>query len=96
MRRIDLRRLPTAAAGLLAVCCTAHLILLAAGVGALAAATAGASLVALGIVGVGTDLWWTARRPPRPGDQATTPAAVACHATATSAPDPTDVAGHGR
>jgi hypothetical protein len=53
MRQIDPPRLPTTAAGLLAICCTLHLILLAAGVGAPAAATAGASLVALGIVGVG-------------------------------------------
>jgi hypothetical protein len=95
MRRIDLPRQPATAAGLLTLCCTAHLILLAATVGALTAATAGASLVAPGIVGVGAGVWWTARRPPQPGDQATTPAA-ACHATATSAPDPPDVAGHGR
>jgi hypothetical protein len=92
MRRIDLGRLPAAAAGLLTMCCTLHLILLAAGVGALAAGTAGASLVALGIVGVGAGLWWTARRPPRRGDQAATAAAVAYRATAKPATDPPEVA----
>ncbi len=49
MRQIDHRRLPAVAAGLLAACCTLHWILLAAGVGAPAAA--GAFLVVLGIVG---------------------------------------------
>jgi hypothetical protein len=89
------RRLLPAAAGLLAACCTLHLILLAAGVGALAAAATGASLVALGVAGVDVGLWWTARRHSRRGDQATTAMPVPCRVTATSAVDPPEVARRG-
>jgi hypothetical protein len=62
MRPIDRQRLPAATGGLLAVCCTLHLILLAAGVGVLAAAAAGASLAALAVAAAGAGLWWTTRR----------------------------------
>lgn len=50
MCQIEHRCLP-AAAGLVAACWTLHWIVLAAGVGVLAAAAAGAFLVVLGIVG---------------------------------------------
>jgi hypothetical protein len=56
------RRLPAAAAGLAAACCTLHVTLLAAGVGALAAAAAGASLVGVGVLAIAGVVWWTIRR----------------------------------
>ena len=60
MRGVDDRSLPAVAAGLLAACCTAHLILLAAGVSVLAA-SAGGFLAGPGVVGV-AGLWWTGPR----------------------------------
>jgi hypothetical protein len=56
------RRLSGAAVGLLAACCAVHLILLTAGVGALAAAAAGASVVAIGVLLIGAGLFWATRR----------------------------------
>ena len=50
------------AAGLLAACCTVHLILLFLGMSALVAATAGASIVAAGLAILGAGLWWLRRR----------------------------------
>jgi hypothetical protein len=56
------RRLPAAAAGLFAACCTVHLTLLFLGVGTLLAATAGATVVAAGTALIGAGLRWSHRR----------------------------------